>query len=138
MNFFERKPAEIFPDKILGKQECNLPDIPLPISESEYFRTKSVCASPNGPPRLDLAKSRPINTQEFTPAVETNSDIHRLEHIETGPHVSTIPGDDFSFILKTVKEKISVWWHRHRHLRDAEFGDWNCRRRRVVADTFAD
>ena len=107
MNFFERNPAANLSDKILGKQECNLSDIPLPISESEYFRTKRVGASPNGPASLDLAKSRPINTQEFTPAVETNSDIQRLEHIVTGPHVSTIPGDEASISPSKPSKKKS-------------------------------
>lgn len=107
MNFFERKPAANLPDKIFVKQECKLPNIPLPISESEYFRTKSVGASANGPAPLDLAKSRPINTQEFTPAVETNSDIHRLEHIVTGPLVSTIPGDEASIPSSKPSKKKS-------------------------------
>ena len=37
MNFFERVPPADFPDKILGEEERNLTDPPVPFSEKEYF-----------------------------------------------------------------------------------------------------
>jgi len=106
MNFSERLLAEHLPDKILGQQECNLP-IPVPISESKYFGVENVPASANGPASIVSTKSGPINTQEVTPAVETNSDIHRLERIETGPDVSTIPSDEASIPSSKPSKKKS-------------------------------
>ena len=75
MNVVEHVPAN-FPDKILGKQERNLTDPPVPFSESEY---------------------------------EAKSDIHRLEHIVTGPHVSTIPGDEASIPSSKPSKKKSLF-----------------------------
>ena len=46
MNVFEHVPAN-FPDKILGEQERNLTDPPVPFSEREYFRTENIHACAN-------------------------------------------------------------------------------------------
>ena len=86
MNVVEHVPAS-FPDKILGKQERNLTDPPVPFSEREYFKTDNYHACATG--------SAPI-IHEVAPAIEANSDIHRLEPIVTDPHVSTIPDDEAS------------------------------------------
>ena len=91
MNFFERVPPADFPDKILGEEERNLTDPPVPFSEKEYFGTA------------------PTNTHEVAPAVKTNSDIPRLERIVTGPHVSTIPGDEASIPSSKPSKKNSLF-----------------------------
>ena len=126
MNFFKRPSSANIPDKILGEQERFLMGrvfVPL----SEITTENEACA--NGP-----AKPAPIDTREVAPAVEANSDMPLFDHIVPDPHVSTIPGDEASIPSSSFKETIFVWWQRHRHLRDAESGDRNCRRRRVVAD----
>ena len=51
---------------------------------------------------------RPI-IHEVAPAVEANSDIHRLERIVTGPHVSTIPGDEASIPSSKPSKKKSLF-----------------------------
>src|SRR6185436_20186209 len=86
MNVVEHVPAS-FPDKILGKQERNLTDPPVPFSEREYFKTDNY--------RACATWSAPI-IHEVAPAIEANSDAHRLERIVTDPHVSTIPDDEAS------------------------------------------
>jgi hypothetical protein len=108
MNVFEHVPAN-FPDKILGEQERNLTDPPVPMSESEYFRTENIHARANRPMPIVSAKYAPINTHEVAPAVEAKPDIHRLEHIVTGPRVSTIPGDEASIPSSKPSKKKSLF-----------------------------
>ena len=99
MNVVEHVPAN-FPDKILGKQERNLTDPPVPFSEREYFKTDNHHACAN--------VSAPI-IHEVAPAIEANSDIHRLERIVTGPHVSTIPDDEASIPSSKPSKKTSLF-----------------------------
>ena len=72
MNIVEHVPAN-FPDKILGEQERNLTDPPVPMSESEYFSTENIHARANRPMPIDSAKYAPINTHEVAPAVGANA-----------------------------------------------------------------
>lgn len=97
MNFVEHLPAN-FPNKILGEQERNLTDPPIPFSEREYFGTENDHACGNGPPPI---------IHEVAPAIDATSDIHRLEHIVTGPQVSTIPGDEASIPASKPSKKTS-------------------------------
>jgi len=103
MNFFKRTPSANIPDKILDEQERFLTGpVFLPISESKYFRTEDDACS-NGP--IVSTKSASIDTHEVAPVVEANSDIPRLEHIVTDPHVSTIPGDEASIPPSKASKK---------------------------------
>ena len=59
MNFFERVPPADFPDKVLGEQERNFTDPPVPFSEKEYFKTGNFHARAGEPTPGVSAKPAP-------------------------------------------------------------------------------
>ena len=58
MNFFERAPPADFPDKVLGEQERNFPDPPVPFSEKEYFKTGNFHARAGEPRARRFGETR--------------------------------------------------------------------------------